>query len=163
MYTYKKIAELTKNTPENIRSLTTKLNLPRKIIKGLAHLSEDSYQTILAHLAPKTSRTENGRHKIRVIERFMIDQNYRPVSRTCGVNRKEVKKIVDEWEQTGCVVVDSSMNFPEKTTNKNIFKKNFNWGYYFMYKGVRYYKSGFEDEHSAIEAYYRKKEEVKKL
>lgn len=161
MYTYKKIAELTNNKPENIRCLVTKLNLPRKLIKGLVHLSEDSYQTILIHLAPRTSRTENGRHKIRVIERFIIDQNYRPVARVCGINKQTVKKIVDEWEETGCIVVDSSMNFPPKTTDKNIFKKNSNWGYSFMHKGVRYYKSGFVCEHSAIEAFYRKKEEVK--
>jgi hypothetical protein len=53
------------------------------------------------------------------------------------------------------------MNFAEKIQNKNIFKKGKVWGYSFAVKGVRYYKSGFENEADAVETAIRENIERK--
>lgn len=158
-YTYKQISEITGKKAEDLRKLAHKLNLKRKLKKGVAYLDKEGFETIVAYLEPKTI-PQNPRTKIRVMERYFKSENYRDVARTCSISRKTVKAIVEEWEETDCILVDSSINFREKIQNKGIFNKGTKWGYSIMKKGVKYYKSGFEIESEAIDALYKLKEEL---
>lgn len=157
--TYKQISKLTNKSIGNIRSLAHKLNTERVLIKGVTHISKEGVETLQAHFAPKTIKT-NSRSKIRVMERYFKTQCYRDIARTCNISRQTVRLIVEEWEIDGHITVDSSINFPKKIQNKGIFKKGTKWGYCLVKNGVKYYKSGFEEELRAVEELTRIKENL---
>jgi len=159
--TYNQISKITGKSVSNIRSLAHKLDTERTLIKGVTHISKEDFETLQAHLQPKTSKTKNSRVKIRVMENYFKTYSCRAVARTCNLQRIAVGNIVKEWEDTGCIVVDSSINFGEKIQNKGIFKKGKKWGYCIVRNGIKHYKSGFENELEAVEELTRVKEQIK--
>lgn len=158
-YTYLQLTKLTGKSVHTLRNTCHKLDIPRFLIKGITHISQDSLETLESYFAPKTLKI-NDRVKIRVMERYFKTANYRDVAKMCRISRVTVKTIIEEWEQTGCVVVDSSINFPEKSQHKGIFKRGKLFGYQIMNKGVVYYKSGFTNELSAVEELLKLKESL---
>lgn len=150
-YTYPQIAKLTGKKIPNIRSLAHKLSIERVLIKGTTHIFQDGVDTIQAHFQPKTPRTQNARVKIRVMERYFETFSCRSVAKTCSISKATVGKIVKEWEDTGCITVESSINVLERVQNKGVFKKGSKWGYCIVIRGVKHYKSGFLNESEAIE------------
>lgn len=160
-YTYKEISKITGKSISNIRSLAHKLNIERYLVKGTTKMLQESVDIIVAHFEPKTPRTENGRYKIRVIERYLKSNNYRDVARTCNISRVTVKLIIEEFERDGYITVGSSINFRDKIQNKGIFKKGSKWGYCLVNKGTKYYKSGFDYEFEVVEELARLKESLR--
>lgn len=150
-YTYPQIAKITGKKIPNIRSLAHKLSIERVLIKGTTYIFQDGVDTIQAHFQTKTPRTQNARIKIRVMERYFETFSCRAVAKTCGMAKATVGVIVKEWEDTGCITVESSINVLEKVQNKGIFKKGNKWGYCVVIKGVKYYESGFLYESEAVE------------
>lgn len=159
-YTYNQISEITGNKVQNLRNLAYKLELKRKIYKNITYIDQEGLDKILQHLEPKISKT-NNKYKIRVVETYMSTNSLRETSKLCKISRVTAKKIIDEWKDTQFVIVDSSINFPEKFQTKGIFYRGKSWGYEFMYKGQKYYKRGFENEKDAIDALYLLKEKLK--
>lgn len=159
-YSYKQISEITGKKVSNIRALVHKLNINRHIVRGVTKIDKEGLRILEAHYAPKISKI-NNKYKLRVLENYFICESYRETSKICGISRVTVKKIIKEWQETGFIVIDSCINFPEKTQNKGIFYRGYNWGYSFTYKGKRYYKRGFEQESHAVEELYKLKEELR--
>lgn len=150
-YTYPQIVKITGKNISNIRNLAHKLCIERILIKGTTYIFQNGVDTIQAHFQPKTSRTKNSRIKIRVMERYFETFSCRSVAKTCGIAKATVGEIVKEWEDTGCITVESSLNLIERVQNKGIFKKGNKWGYCIVIKGGKYYKSGFLTENEAVE------------
>ncbi len=160
-YTYAQISKLVGKDKENIRNLIYKLGIKTILIKGFTHIDQEGLEIVEAHYAPKTPRMKNNRSKIGVIERYLKTYNYRDVAKMCRISRTTVKLIIEEWEQTGCIVVDSSINFPEKTQNRGVFKRGKKWGYCMVKNKIKYYKAGFDDELSALEELLKLKERLR--
>lgn len=159
-YSYKQISVITDKKVSNIRALVHKLGIKKYVVRGVTKIDKEGLSILEAHYAPKISKI-NNKYKLRVLENYFICESYRETSKICGIGRQTVKKIVEEWEETGCIVIDSCINFPEKIQNKGIFYRGYNWGYSFMHKGKRYYKRGFEQELQAVEELYKLKEELR--
>src|SRR5690348_2516028 len=136
-YTYKQISEITGNKVQNLRNLVSKLGIKKYMVRGVTKVDRQGLETIEAHLAPKISKT-NNKYKIRVIEKYLETDSIREVSRSCKISRITVRKIIDEWKNTGHIIVDSCINFPENQQNKGIFYRCRNWGYSFTKSGKRY-------------------------
>lgn len=158
-YSYEQISKITGKKIGNIRSLAHKLNVNRTLIKGTTYINQEGLEIIEAHFLPRAPRV-NNKNKIRIVERYFQNSNYRSVAKTCSLPRQYVKTVILEWEQSGHITVDSSINFPEKIQKKGVFKKGVNWGYCFVKNGTKYYKSGFEDELRAVEELTRLKENL---
>lgn len=159
-YTYEQISEITGKKVSNIRSLVSKLGIKKYIFRNITKIDREGLALLEKHYEPKIPKL-NNKYKLRVLERYFETESYRDVAKTCRINRESVKKIIKEWEDTGCITIDSCINFPEKHQNKGIFYRVNNWGYSFTFKGERYYKRGFENESDAIDALYKLKEELK--
>lgn len=159
-YSYKQISEITGKKVNNIRALVYKLGIKKYIVRGITKIDKEGLSVLEAHYAPKISKI-NNKYKLRVLENYFVCESYRETSKICGINKTTVKKIVEEWQNTGYIIIDSCINFPEKSQNRGIFYRGYNWGYSFMHKGKRYYKRGFEQESHAIEELYKLKEELR--
>lgn len=155
-YTYVQLIKLTGKSVHTLRNVCHKLDIPRFLIKGVTHISQDGLETLEAHFSPKTLK--NSRKKIAIIESYIKHQSLRSTGRSCNVSKPTVAKVVKEWEIDGCITVDSSMNFAEKIQNKGIFKKGRKFGYEVNINKVKYYKSGFNSEREAVDALYELKE-----
>jgi hypothetical protein len=161
MYTYVQTSKLVNRSIHTIRNTVFNLNLERRLIKGVTHLTKDGVETLENYFSPKTLK--NSRIKIRFIENYLKNQSCRSASRNCGISKVTGAKILGEWERNDdCIIVDSSMNFTaNKIQNKGIFLKGAKWGYCFVDKKVKHYKSGFTTEAEAVEALYTLKETLK--
>lgn len=150
-YTYPQIAKITGKNIGNIRSLAHKLCIERVLIKGTTYIFQDGVDIIQSHFQPKTPRTKNSRIKIRIMETYFKTFSCRSVAKTCSISKATVGEIVKEWEDTGCITVESSINVLERIQNKGVFKKGDKWGYCIVIKGVKHYESGFLTENEAVE------------
>lgn len=112
-YSYKEISELLNKKKQSVGNRIRILGLDKVIIEGEAYIKKEDLEVLKAYYSPRLFKDCN-KSKIKVLERYFVFYSYRDVARTLKMCPSRVRKVVDEWRQTGHIIVSSSMNSPER-------------------------------------------------
>lgn len=161
-HNYKQLATILNKDWVYVREIASKLQIPKTYRKGVAYLNNDGLKILEDYFAPKTkSKYKHDKIKISVIERYFYSNSINDVSRTYKLGTRTVSKIIEEYKEDGYIIVSSSINNSESIAKRCVYKRYNKWQYKFTRNKITYYKDGFEDEDSAVEAMLRLKEKLR--
>ncbi|HSE99758.1 MAG TPA: hypothetical protein VLA48_02590 [Nitrososphaeraceae archaeon] len=161
-HNYKQLATILNKDWIYVREIASKLQIPKTYRKGLAYVDDGGLKTLQDYFSPKTkSKYKHDKIKISVIERYFYSNSINDVARTYKLGTRTVSKIIKECEETGHIIVSSSINNSECIAKICVYKRYNKWQYKFTRNKITYYKDGFEDEDSAVEAMLRLKEKLR--
>lgn len=157
------IADTSELNFEAIYYRAKKLGIRGKKISRAIRYTEEEIQKILNfETNKKPTHQRNSRKKITYLEFYFKQGNAANVYRTLNASRFYVEMAIKEWEETGCVTVESKMNeIPAKNKYKNVHLREKTYYYTFKASKEKYFQGGFKTEEEAFEALCKLKEELR--
>lgn len=138
-------------------NIAYRLQIPRirkRVKRGVrVYFTEENAQKIIDwRPIQQSSEKKHHRRKITIIEAYIEKPTVKGVARTLRINHESVRAAVKEWEDTGCITVESSLNKKADLTYKGVQKRGSKWMYDVRIDRKRYWKLGFKTEEEAFEA-----------
>lgn len=96
---------------DNVYYRARKLGLKARRISHAHYYSDYQRKAIVDFVLHKKPNQKNNRKKITYIEFFFKIGTAKGVARTLNASRYYVTMAIEEWNRTGCVTVESKMNY----------------------------------------------------